>query len=109
MWTPGVVLFPVPLHDRAKTNSVFLMGDVKSVRSSKCVSIFKIEASEFGGRGRHKMILRSQGWLATLPRHQKDQDSLARSMNLSLLEKDSAGLDKLATDLHVSICISRIR
>ena len=102
LWNPGTVFMPVPSQDTAKGNSVLLMSEVKSVRSCRCVAVFKVGISKFGGKGRKKLVLRSQGWLVTLPRHQQPGQRRERPMSLVLAEKDSAAFDKLTTDVHVS-------
>lgn len=102
LWNPGTVFMPVPSQEIGKANSVFLMSEVKSVRSCKCVAIFKVGISNFGGKGRKKMMLRSQGWIVALPRHLQTGQRKERSMSLALTEKDSAAFDRLATDTHVS-------
>ena len=104
LWNPGTIFMPVPSQEIGRTNSVFLMTEVKSVRSCKCVAIFKVGISKFGGKGRKKIILRNQGWIVVLPRHQQTGPRKERSMSLALSEKDSAAFDRLATDTHVSSC-----
>lgn len=102
LWNPGVVFMPVPSRDIGRANSVFLMSEVKNVRSCRCVAIFKVGISKFGLKGRKKLVLRSQGWVVTLPRHQQTGQSKERTLSFSVLEKDSAAFDKLTTDVHVS-------
>lgn len=105
LWNQGTVFMPVPSHDIGRANSVLLMCEVKSVRSCRCVAIIKVGISQFGGKGRQKSVLRSQGWIVALPRHEQPGRKKLRPMNVALSEKDSAGFDKLTADLHVSYCI----
>lgn len=54
--------------------------------------------------GKKKAIVRSEGWILNLPRRSKmDQIRKLDSNATSMLskEKDSAGMDKLVSDLHV--------
>jgi len=99
--TPGVLLLPVPPHDVGKGSSVLLMGETKGVGSCRTFGVFLVSLSSFGMKGRKRNMLRCEGWAATLPRPQKDPGRSSPAMNLLLLEKASAGLDKLTTDLHV--------
>ena len=105
MWAPAISLLPVPPRDIASTDSILLVGEIKNVRSCKCVGVFRISTSTFGGKSRQKNILRSEGWVVTLPRHFPDEQKRHKKppqMSLGLSEKNSAAFDKLATDLHVS-------
>jgi hypothetical protein len=54
--------------------------------------------------GKKKAIVRCEGWVLNLPRRSKmDQIKRLDSNATSMLskEKDSVGMDKLASDLHV--------
>ena len=100
IWHPEITLLPVPSQEVGKGNSVLLMGEMKGVRSCRCLAVFKVSLHQFAGKGRHRHIVRSQGWILTFRRHQKSGRKALVSMDLGLSERDSAALDKLAAELH---------
>jgi len=103
LWNPGTVFVPVLTKDLGKDNAVLLMSDIKRVRSCRCVAIIKVQISRFGRKERERLILRSQGWLFTLPwRKHAGKDKPRRTTQI-LSEKDSAGFDKLTADLRVKL------
>lgn len=107
MWAPAIILLPVPARDLANADSVLLIGEVKNVRGCKCVAVFKLSNPHFGAKGRQKNTVKSEGWVVTLPRYylgerRSSKTKSPRQMSLSVSEKDSAALDKLSVDLHVS-------
>jgi hypothetical protein len=102
MWNPGILLVPVPSQDMGKSNSALLMSEMRAVRSCRFVVIVKIGIFQVGGKGRQRNLLRVQGWLVSMPRHLKDSRNECWIMSTALSEKDAAGVDKLAMELHVS-------
>lgn len=106
MWRPAISLVPVPSKEVGKGNSVLLMGEMKGVRSCRCMVIFKLSLHPFDGKGRQRHVVRSQGWVTTLQRHQKARRKAVLSMDLGLSEKDSAAFDKLSAELHVSYLLT---
>jgi hypothetical protein len=105
MWHPDIALLPVPSREVAKDNAVLLMGEMKGVRSCRCLVIFKISLHRFEGKGRQRHIVRNQAWVATLQRHQKTGRKTVLSMDLGLSERDATALDKLAAELHVCFIV----
>jgi hypothetical protein len=106
-WTPGLEVLPVslPTGSAMLPNSVLLASEIKNVHGCKCLAVVRISKVM---KGRHKTIVRSEGWVVHLPRrarvaNRRKCDSSSTSM-LSF-EKDATGMDKLATELHVSTTV----
>jgi hypothetical protein len=105
-WTPGLDILPLP-----PTNSpsklpdyVLLSSEIKNVRGCKCLAVVRITKVRGSKTGRNKAIVRCEGWVLNLPRRSRmDQVKRLDSNAASMLSKenDSAGMDKLASDLHV--------
>lgn len=102
-FAPGVDLLGTTVSATGpKTHSLFLSSNIKNVRGRKCLVVVKIS---MGSDKKTEPIVRCQGWISILPRRtRKDQlvKAHANVTSASLLEKDSAGLDKLSSDVHVS-------
>jgi hypothetical protein len=82
--------------------SIHLASTIKNVRGIKSLAVVKI--SKTSGK-RAATVIRWQGWIVRLPRrtrrdHLKKRD--ANVISTPMMEKDATGLDKLASDLHVS-------
>lgn len=102
-FTPGLQI--VSTDTRANQHgSMLLASDIKNVRSVKCQTVVKI--SRVQNSGMSNTMIRCQGWLLTLPRRRR-KDQLKKSesniSNAYLRERDSIGMDKLASDVQVSI------
>ena len=83
--------------------SIILASGIKNVRGIKGLSIVKISKTIAKGVAG---VVRLQGWIVRLPRRtHRDQlkKSNANVISTSFREKDATGLDKLASDLHVSL------
>lgn len=83
--------------------SIILASVIKNVRGTKCLTVVKILKTITKGVA---AVVRLQGWIVRLPRrthrdHLKKHD--ANVISASFREKDATGLDKLASDLHVSL------
>lgn len=109
IWNPGVSMLQLSHQNSSAGDAAFLMGEMRRVRSCKCIAVFKLSV---GTIGRQKQVVRSQGWVLTLPRHSREndrnRDERQNERSLFQSEKDAAALDKLTTDLHVSIvCFGR--
>jgi hypothetical protein len=106
-WTPGLEVLPTssPTGSAILPNSVLLASEIKNVHGCKCLAVVRMSKVM---RGRHKTIVRSEGWVVHLPRRariarRRKRDSSSTSM-LSF-EKDATGMDKLVTELHVSATV----
>jgi hypothetical protein len=105
-YTPGLAILPLPpTNSQSKLpDSVLLTSEIKNVRGCKCLALVRITRIRGSKTGKKEAVVRCEGWVLNLPRRSKMEqirklDSNATSM-LSK-EKDSAGMDKLASDLHV--------
>ena len=109
IWNPSISLLQLTTQDPSDGVAAFLMGELRCTRSCKCVAVFKLSSSRAGAKGHQSAIIRSTGWVLTLPRHSGGDRSRherhTATTSLSLVEKDSAALDKLTTDLHVSLLV----
>jgi hypothetical protein len=83
-------------------DSIILASVIKNVRGIKGLAVIKI--SKINGK-RAAPVVRCQGWIVRLPRRTR-RENLKKSnnnvINTSFKEKDATGLDKLASDVHVS-------
>ena len=89
-------------------DEIFLSSTIKNVRGSKPLAVVKITKvhSKRGTGG----IARCQGWVINLPRRPLAEHLSklgANTTSLMLEEKDSAAMDKLSSDLHVSMIALR--
>jgi hypothetical protein len=105
-WTPGLAILPLPPTNSPSKlpDAVFLSSEIKNVRGCKCLAVVRITRIRGSKTGKTKAIVRCEGWVLNLPRRSKmDQIKTFDSNATSMLskEKDSAGMDKLASDLHV--------
>jgi hypothetical protein len=105
-FTPGLDILPtLSTTSSGKLNSVLLSSGIKNVRGCKCLAVVRISKSPFRDIDNDTAIVRCEGWVINLPRRaMKDQIQKldANVTSLLSLEKDSAGMDKLTTDMHVS-------
>jgi hypothetical protein len=104
-WTPGLAI--LPMTPRSGPNklpdSVMLASEIRNVRGCKCLAVVRIARSTVKRKGGSKDIVRSTGWILNLPRRSNKGPTLdSNATSMRTLEKDSAGMNKLATDLHVS-------
>ena len=112
-WTPGLQILPLPSINGPVNipNSVLLSSEVKNVRGSKCLAVVRISRARVTKKQHSRTVIRCEGWILNLPRRPKADrikafDSNATHMMAS--EKDSAGMDKLASELHVSFSRKRL-
>lgn len=109
-FTPGLEILPCTTIGRASSaqasSSVLLSSVTRNVRGCKVLAVVKISKSQ-RNKGRHGgSIVRCQGWVLNLPRRPRAEQRLkayANTNSLVSIEKDSAGMDKLTSDMHVSI------
>lgn len=104
-FTPGLEILPLVSTKASGTNSdsVFLSSGIRNVRGCKCLAVVKITKTPSRSVGHN--IVRCEGWVLNLPRRSVEEQRSklnANSTSLLSLEKDSAGMDKLTSDLHVS-------
>jgi hypothetical protein len=105
-FAPGVDLLGTTVSvTGSKNNCLLLSSNTKNVRGRKCSAVVKISMIS---DKKSDPIVRCQGWISVVPRRSR-RDQLAKVnanvMSASLLEKDSAGMDKLSSDVHVSSCL----
>jgi hypothetical protein len=86
---------------------VILMGDVRNVRNCKCFGVIRLSTTVTRIAGETKTLVVCNGWILTLPRRTKRSGEDAQAHLIfncrSTLEKDSTGLDKLATDMRTAL------
>jgi hypothetical protein len=103
-FTPGLKLVPLTASRFGTTDvdSVLLSSDIKNVRGCKCLAVVLI-SKVVSSKGED--VVRCQGMVLTLPRRSKTEQQMKIGANVKSIlssEKDAAGMDKLAADLHVS-------
>lgn len=108
-WTPGLELLPTSTTQAStagRSNAVLLSSEIKNVRGCKCLAVVMISEKSSKKNGIRKPIVRCEGWILNLPRRSRPEHRRITDLNAistQIVEKDSAGMDKLASDLHVSI------
>jgi hypothetical protein len=104
-FNPSLQLLPLTSSKRSgsqRYDSAILFSDIKNVRGCKvmvAVKISKVVSKRLG-----KVVVRCQGMILNLPRRGKIEQRLKVGANIKATlasEKDSAGMDKLASNLHV--------
>lgn len=107
--TPGLELLPVssPLNRMNKRiDSMLLCTDVRNIHSTKCCAITRISIVDSNSNNRRSIpIVRSEGWILNLRRRPKKAQQVKRYGRIKsshFTEKDSAAMDKVLTDIHVS-------
>lgn len=102
-FTPGIHLLSTTTSRLSqKSSSILLVSNTKNVRGRKCLVVVKISKTTDKKAG---PIVRCQGWVSVLARRSRRDQITKPNANLTsatFLEKDSAGLNKLSADLHVS-------
>jgi hypothetical protein len=103
-FTPGLKLVSLTASrfGTKDVDSVLLSSDIKNVRGCKCLAVVLI-SKVVSSRGED--VVRCQGMVLNLPRRSKTEQRMKIGANVKSIlssEKDSAGMDKLAADLHVS-------
>ena len=108
-WTPGLELLPISSKQssvKGHSDTVLLSSEIKNVRGCKCLAVVMISRKHAKNHRIGKPIVRCEGWVLNLPRRAKSERRRIFDLNstsMQVQEKDSAGMDKLASDLHVSI------
>jgi hypothetical protein len=90
-------------NSNSSSDSVLLMGLVRNLRSRKCFVVVKLSMTRSTLNGEAKTLISSEGRVLTLPRRWKTKGMRSTFNSSSLMEKDSAGTDKLSTELHASV------
>ncbi len=102
-FAPGVQLLSTKSSSlQPQSDAIFLASNIKNVRGRKCLVVIKL--SKIYEKKSLPMV-RCQGWVSVLPRRSRRDLKVKPNANITsslLLEKDSAGLDKLSSDVHVS-------
>lgn len=108
--TPGFAFLSVSsATDGLEPNSLLLCSSIKNVRGSKCFAVVRIATTSNTKRSRlHVPFVSCEGWVLNLPRRsrtaQKAKPNAAMKAT-SVMERDSAGMDKTLTDVHVSLLL----
>jgi hypothetical protein len=112
--TPGLVLVrteePQGVRNGTRPSPVYLCSSIRNVRGTKCCAIVRISVGPTQVSRRSTLTLRAEGWILNLPRRSASvQRRLPDSNHESamLLSRDSAGMDKLMTEVHVSCSSAR--
>lgn len=107
--TPGLELLPLSSTSNPNvtgTSSLFLCSNIRNVRGSKCFAVVKITSFNEKHSQLRVPFVRCEGWVLNLPRRsrgaQKAKPHAAVTTTLTL-ERDSAGMDKMLSDVHVSL------
>lgn len=110
-WLPNVKFLPVSVDDTSVSN-VFLVGETKKTRSSKCQVVLRVGLLEKEKGGKKKTYVTCDAWATHMPRYRRLPNGskvLKNEYNdTQLFEKDAAGLDKLSTDLHKAISLDKL-
>eukprot|EP00980_Cylindrotheca_fusiformis_P022307 scaffold9191_cov114-Cylindrotheca_fusiformis.AAC.2 len=101
-FTPGLKLVPlVPSRFGTKQgDSVLLSSEIKNVRGCKCLAVVLISKAV---SSRDDTVIRCQTVVLNLVRRSKARKNMKTGANIKgtlSFEKDAAGMDKLAADLH---------
>jgi hypothetical protein len=99
--SPGLELLSTTVA-MSRSKAVLLASNVKNVRGRKCIVVVEISK---GSEKKSQSIIRCQGWVCVLPRRSRRDQIMKPNANIvsaTFLEKDSTGLDKLSSDIHVS-------
>lgn len=118
--TPGLELLSVSSsssnNGNNKIDSLLLSTEIRNVHGTKCCAILRISLIKFQSSKHRIPIVRSEGWILNLRRRPKDSKAskkVKRYTNMRsshVMEKDSAGMDKVLVDIHVSFnCINFFR
>jgi hypothetical protein len=86
-------------------DEVLLCSAIRNVRGSKCCAIVKISLLRNSISRQNSTAVMTEGWVLNLPRRSVASQRRKADANLrssALMEKDSAGIDMLLTETHVS-------
>jgi hypothetical protein len=98
-WLPDLKV--VQTQKAGKDNSsLFLMSRPRHLKLWTCFIVVKLSLEK---NKNNEGIVTSEGRILIVPR--KEKPGIDRSNNRSLMEKDAAALDKLATDVHSHISL----
>jgi hypothetical protein len=88
-----------------RIDSILLCTEIRNIRGTKCCAITRISVLNSKCTRQRHPIVRSEGWILNLRRRPKASKRNRRQSNTRssyFTEKDSAGMDKVLTDVHVS-------
>lgn len=106
--TPGLELLPVSSSlngTNKRIDSLLLCTDIRNIRGTKCCAITRISIIDSSSNRQRIPMVRSEGWILNLRRRSKAAQQVKRHGRIKssyFTEKDSAGMDKVLTDVHVS-------
>ncbi|KAG7353587.1 hypothetical protein IV203_002942 [Nitzschia inconspicua] len=113
--TPGLELVrtndPTRTQVETSSRSVFLCSTIRNVRGTKCCAIVKVSLTGPPSERRGTSTVRAQGWMLNLPRRTKEAQRRKPGGNLISalsLGRDSAGMDVLMTEVHLSFGLERL-
>lgn len=105
---PGLEILSVsssPNQANKRVDSVLLRTEIRNVRGTKCFAIARISIIDSTKTKQRRPMVRSEGWILNIrrrPTTSKRKRVRANVMSSYLTEKDSAGMDKVLTDIYVS-------
>jgi hypothetical protein len=99
-WVPGLQ-FVTLSDDSLRSDPTTLIGETKRLRNCKCMTVIQLSLFLRRINASMKCFVRINGWIVTLPRRRKFN-------TIQSYEKDSNGLDQLATDSRLAIPLRRI-
>jgi len=106
--TPSLELLPVSSSlngTNKRIDSLLLCTDIRNIRGTKCCAITRISIINSSSNRQRIPMVRSEGWILNLRRRSKAAQQVKRHVRIKssyFTEKDSAGMDKVLTDVHVS-------
>ena len=109
--TPGLELLSVSSslnQVNKRIDTLLLCTEIRNIRGSKCCAITRISVVDSKSTKHRLPLVRSEGWILNLRRRPKASNKMKRRENMRssyLTEKDSAAMDKVLTDVHVSFAI----
>ena len=109
---PGLELLSVSLNETSKRiDSILLCTEIRKIRDTKCCAITRISVVDPKNTRQRHPLVRSEGWILNLRRRPKtSRRHLQQTMTKSsyFTEKDSAGMDKVLTDVYVSTTLHSV-
>ena len=105
---PGLEILSVsssPNEASKRVDSILLRSEIRKVRGTKCFAVSRITIIDSTKTRQRRPIVRSEGWILNLRRRAASSKRKRRrdsTMSSYLTEKDSAGMDKVLSDIFVS-------
>ena len=102
---PGVELLSVSSKTNTRIDSILLCTKIRNIRGTKCCAMIRISIIDPENTQQRHSLVSSEGWVLNLQRRPKSSKTKRRQAKLRssyFAEKDSAGMDKVLIDVHVS-------